>query len=137
MADYDPRPLLRARVLRYFVCLTVLQAKQRMTMPELIAALEQSGCRVSGRPSKAISDSLRWAVPRGWITPAGRGAYAPGRIAKSTQWYMRQALAAAQLPGGDPVTMHTLERRLTSRLLLTQFRARTGDLGERKLGLSL
>jgi hypothetical protein len=108
-----------------------------VTVRQLTEELERSGFRVNGRASKAISDSLRWAIPRGWISPAGRGAYAPGRIGKSTQSYMRQAIAKACLPGGDPVLVNTMERRIESRVRHALISARVRDLGNVTFELSL
>ncbi len=71
-------------------------------MAELAARLEARGLRVKARPSKAISDTLRWAEPRGWAIKIGRGRYGPGRIPESTLRYMRTIVSVA-IREGDPL----------------------------------
>jgi hypothetical protein len=93
MADEDHRPFLRARLLRYFVCLELQRSDEPLAVRDLVAALERSGFRIKGRPSKAISDTIRWAVPRGWIRPHGRATYEKGRVGRTTLRYMRDTLA--------------------------------------------
>lgn len=99
---------LRARVLRYWVCLQLLAANGRpVAVDQLVAVLEAQELRVKGRPSKAISDCLRWATSRGWARRMERGTYRSGRIPESTVRYMREVVHRARFVG-DPVVANTL-----------------------------
>jgi hypothetical protein len=102
MDDEDHRPFLRARLLRYFVCLELQMSDDPLTVRELSARLERSGFRIKGRPSKAISDTIRWAVPRGWIRPYGRATYGRGQVGRTTLRYMRETLARARREASAP-----------------------------------
>jgi hypothetical protein len=55
------------------------------TVQELIAGLVQLGFGFHGRPSKAVSDALRWEVRLGRVYPRGRALYGPGEIPRSTE----------------------------------------------------
>jgi hypothetical protein len=111
MRDAKTKAIIRPRLLRYWVCLQLQAAREPMRIRELVANFELSPYEIRGRTSKAISDTIRWAVPRGWIHPMGRGKVQPVRIPDSTQRYTRSKLEAA-LAGGDPSWINTQERKL-------------------------
>lgn len=46
-----------------------------MTVSELVAALAAAGHWVRGRPSKVVSDALRWEISNGRVIRTGRGRY--------------------------------------------------------------
>jgi hypothetical protein len=79
------------------------------TVEELVDALAYHGFRTAARPSKAISDALRWEVAHGRVIRFQRGRYGPGDMPRSTEYriYKRvQALharvAELSLKGGQP-----------------------------------
>jgi hypothetical protein len=80
-----PKPLvLRGTVLRY-VLIYLLRLRGPRTIPDLVAGLQQWGFAVEGRPSKTVSDALRWERRRGRVERRGRGRYIAGDIARSTE----------------------------------------------------
>jgi hypothetical protein len=55
------------------------------TVDELVDALAYHGFRPTGRPSKAVSDALRWETARGRTIRVRRGHYRPGRTPQATR----------------------------------------------------
>jgi hypothetical protein len=84
---------LRGIELRYV--LTFHLANQGpATVAELIDVIRHHGFCVHGRPSKAISDALRWEIEHGRVHRLGRGGYGPGHIPRSTDYrILRRVLA--------------------------------------------
>jgi hypothetical protein len=64
------------------------------TVPELIDALSWHGFRVRGRPSKAVSDALRWEVERGRVYRLARGRYGPGYTPRGTEHRIHRRVLA-------------------------------------------
>jgi len=64
------------------------------TIAELIPALNHHGFTVRGRPSKTISDALRWEMEHGRVHRVGRGRYAPAYIPRSTEHRIHQRVLA-------------------------------------------
>lgn len=60
-----------------------------MTVRELLAALEAADLRIGGRPSKTVSDALRWEIRRGRVRRAARSTYVTDRIPPSTVRFIR------------------------------------------------
>ena len=80
----DTTKRLRGIELRYVLTATV--AKQGvMSVEDLSYELARLGFSVVGRPSKVISDALRWEVGLGRVTRCGRGSYGPGAMPRSTE----------------------------------------------------
>jgi hypothetical protein len=75
--------LLRSTDLRY-VLTRILQLHGPMTVAELVAELHRWGFTVAGRPSKTVSDTLRWEMRRDRVRRRGRGRYAQGAVPRST-----------------------------------------------------
>jgi hypothetical protein len=69
-----------------------LKRHKVMTVKELVAALAADGYGPYGRPSKAVSDALRWEIPWGRVKRLRRGVYAFGRLPRSTEYRMRKGL---------------------------------------------
>lgn len=93
-----PRPV-RAIELRYLLTWYLSQLGP-LSVAELARLLDGEGLSVHGRPSKEISDALRWEVRRGRVNRVGRGRYAPGRIPRGTAHRIRtrvEAMRARQL----------------------------------------
>jgi hypothetical protein len=55
------------------------------TVEELVDALAYHGFRPIGRPSKAVSDALRWETVRGRVIRIRRGNYRPGTMSRATR----------------------------------------------------
>jgi hypothetical protein len=96
--------ILRGIELRY-VLTRHLQLSGPMTVAALVEDLEDCGFGFVGRPSKAVSDALRWEVERDRVRRLRRGRYGPGAMPRSTEHHIRkrvQALrAAASKARGD------------------------------------
>lgn len=80
--------------LRHAICVCLLQARSLLTVPEVVAGVEALGCSVPGRPSKTVSDALRWEIRRGRVVRRGRSLYQTGRMARSTEWWMQREIAS-------------------------------------------
>lgn len=70
-------PPLSGRALR-FVLVDQIRRNQTMTIAQLVARLADQGHTLHGRPSKVISDALRWEDARDRIVRVGRGEYRYG-----------------------------------------------------------
>lgn len=64
------------------------------TVTELIDALKWHGFCVRGRPSKAISDALRWEIERGRVRRLARGRYGPRYMPRGTEHRIHQRVLA-------------------------------------------
>lgn len=89
MARSEP---LCGRELRYRLTLLLRDAHRAMTLRELLSLLQSAGVPISGRPSKTVSDALRWEVRRGRVRRTARSTYATGRIPESTVRFIRHWL---------------------------------------------
>ena len=82
--DTPNAPLrLRGTDLRYALT-RVLQLSGPLTVAEIVAELNRWGFAVAGRPSKTVSDTLRWEMRRDRVRRHGRGLYAQGAVPRST-----------------------------------------------------
>lgn len=86
--DDDGRPPLWGRERRCMLT-ELLWERGPMTVAEMAAALADEGWQVGGRPSKTISDALRWEVAHGRVVRMRRGLYGPGRMPKQTKSWIR------------------------------------------------
>ena len=75
---------LRSTELRY-VLTRILQLKGPSQVAEIVAELHRWGFTVAGRPSKTVSDALRWEMARGRVFRRGRGRYIAGCPPRSTE----------------------------------------------------
>ncbi len=67
-----------------------LHRQGSLTVRQLASLLERGGFTTLGRPSKAISDALRWEVARGRVLRVGRGRYVAGHIPRTTLGRIRR-----------------------------------------------
>jgi len=88
----NPRRL-RGIELRYVLTMH-LAVHGPATVAELIGALDRHGFWVRGRPSKAVSDALRWEIEHGRVHRLGRGRYGPAYIPRSTEYRIHQRVLA-------------------------------------------
>ena len=75
---------LRGIELRYTLTMQLFRHGPA-TIAELAGALAFHGFAVGGRPSKAISDALRWEMAHGRVRRLGRGRYGPGWMPRGTE----------------------------------------------------
>jgi hypothetical protein len=87
------QPLLRGIELRYVLTMH-LAVHGPATVAELIDVVGYHGFRVQGRPSKAVSDALRWEIDHGRVHRLGRGRYGPASIPRSTEYRIHQRVLA-------------------------------------------
>jgi hypothetical protein len=109
-----PSPMvLRGTLLRY-VLIRLLQLSSPLTIPQLVAGLQKWGFAVEGRPSKTVSDALRWERRRGRVERRGRGRYIAGDMPRSTEYRiirrvedLRDQAMPLSLEGGhdDPMSL--------------------------------
>lgn len=101
--------------LRYAICVCLLDAQVPLTLPEVVAGLEELGVPVPGRTSKTVSDALRWEVRKGRAVRLARSLYRAGSMPRSSEWWIRRQVAArrdcrshAGQPQGRPPTSTTV-----------------------------
>ena len=80
-----PPKTLRSTNLRYTLT-RLLQLCGPSTVAELVAALRQWGFTVDGRPSKTVSDALRWEMEHDRVRRIGRGLYRAGGMPIGTEY---------------------------------------------------
>ena len=89
IGSYDILPAL-ARPLRgielRYTLVRLLQLIGPCTVPELVVAMQEWGFGVEGRPSKTVSDALRWERRRGRVRRLDRGLYRAGGMPRSTEY---------------------------------------------------
>lgn len=90
-----PDRFLGGRMLRY-VLTDTLCTRGPCTVAELTAAVGATGRVLSGRPSKVVSDALRWEIAHGRVVRLGRGRYGPGRMPRQTRAWIRDRVRAIQ-----------------------------------------
>ena len=88
--DTSTRLLLRGTDLRY-VLNRILHIRGPSTVAELVAELHRWGFTVAGRPSKTVSDTLRWEMRRERARRRGRSddrriVYGPVVAPRSTEY---------------------------------------------------
>jgi hypothetical protein len=71
--------------LRYALTVRLLEVGRVLSTRELVASIQSDGFVIVGRPSKTVSDALRWEVRRGRVVRRGRGIYAAGVVPRETK----------------------------------------------------
>ena len=77
--------ILRGTDLRY-VLTRILQLYGPCSVSELVSRLHSWGFAVEGRPSKTVSDALRWEIAHGRVCRRGRGRYLSASAPRSTEY---------------------------------------------------
>ncbi len=95
------RPILRGRPLRYLLVVILADARRPLTIVELVSRCRADGAHLGERPSKVVSDALRWEVRerRGGVRRVvrlRRGVYAIGEVPDSTMRWIRYRVAEAR-----------------------------------------
>jgi len=88
MYELFGRHFIAGRELRWVLTVYLFEGRT-MSVQALVRALEDDGFAVLGRPSKVVSDALRWEIRRGRVVRLGRGRYAAGRMPKQTLSWRR------------------------------------------------
>jgi len=84
---------LRGIELRYVLTMHLFR-NGHASVAELVHALTAHGFDVDGRPSKLVSDALRWEVRRGRVRRFDRGVYGPGSMPRGTEHRIRERALA-------------------------------------------
>ena len=100
---------LRGTDLRYALT-RILSLCGPMTVAELVDELHHWGFTVAGRPSKTVSDTLRWETRRDRVRRGEWGRYHPGAIPRSTEHRIIRRVCAlrAQVRAREFLTGETL-----------------------------
>ncbi len=86
----DGRPQVSGLHLRYLLTTLLLERGAHTMLDDLADAVASEGFVLPGRPSKVISDALRWEIGRGRVVRHGRGLYGPGTIPRQTKSRIRR-----------------------------------------------
>jgi hypothetical protein len=78
------RYVLRGTDLRYTLT-RLLRLLGPSSVTELVAALEAWNFAVAGRPTKTVSDALRWEMQRGRVWRRGWGRYSAAGMPRGTE----------------------------------------------------
>ena len=89
----NQRRMVRGTELRYLLTMYLFR-HGICTVAELTAALAADGFAVPGRPSKVVSDALRWECLRQRVLPRGRGRYGPGWMPRGTEYRIHKRVLA-------------------------------------------
>jgi hypothetical protein len=85
--------LLRGYELRCVLTLHLFQ-NGVTTVDDLIDMLDYHGFEVAGRPSKAISDALRYEIEHGRVRRIRRARYGPDEMPRATEYRIHQRALA-------------------------------------------
>ena len=100
------RKTLRGIELRYVLTHYLLH-HGTCSIGELAAELESRGFCVQGRPSKAISDALRWERGLGRVFRRGRGRYGPAALLpRSTEYRIHQRVMTLRAAAAEQDPLH-------------------------------
>lgn len=80
----DDRYVLRGTDLRY-VLTRLLRLNGQSTVTELVAALDAWNFTVPGRPTKTVSDALRWEMQHERVWRRGWGRYSAAGMPRGTE----------------------------------------------------
>ena len=85
--DITP-PQLQGRNLRYVLTMRLFDTGAQ-SVDDLVGTVQRGGFLIGGRPSKTVSDALRWEIARGRVVRLGRGRYGPGAMPRQTRDWIR------------------------------------------------
>ena len=75
---------------RHFLVAVLADARRPMRVTELAERVADEPAQLKGRPSKVISDALRWEIARGRVRKIARGVYEYATAPRSTLRFIRQ-----------------------------------------------
>lgn len=88
---------LGGMLLRYEICVVLMNAEKDLTVHELTERIERDGFTLAGRGGKTVADAIRWEVGKQRVRKVGRGLYRPGYIADTTEKRMRTRIDWAKV----------------------------------------
>lgn len=103
MTDAGAPPPIAGLHLRYLLTLHLADCGES-SIDGVVAAVERTGFSLTGRPSKAVSDALRWEVRRGRVVRLGRGRYGPGTMPRQTRSWMRRRMRSVRESAARPLS---------------------------------
>jgi hypothetical protein len=71
------------------------------TVAELLDLLAYHNFDTGGRPSKVVSDALRWEIAHGRVRRRGWGRYGPGVIPRSTEYRIVERVITLRKEAGS------------------------------------
>lgn len=92
--------LLKGTNLRYVLTMQLFLCGP-MSVADLVDALDDQGFTTTGRPSKTISDALRWEMAHGRVYRARHGRYRPADMPRSTEYRIRERVYALRAAAAD------------------------------------
>ena len=90
---------LRGIDLRYVLTMYLFQHGPA-TVASLVDALTWQGFEIAGRPSKSVSDALRWEIRRCRVRRLRRGLYGPVSMPRATEYRIHQRVLALRAETG-------------------------------------
>ncbi|MFN3003163.1 hypothetical protein [Mycolicibacterium wolinskyi] len=100
--------LLRGTELRYVLTIQLLQHGPQ-SVADLVEALREQGFTTKGRPSKTVSDALRWEIEHGRVYRIRYGKYRSASMPRSTEYRigkrvlaLRESAAQLSASNADP-----------------------------------
>ena len=111
-AVVDDRYVLRGADLRYTLT-RLLRLMGQSSVAELVVALKDSNFPVPGRPTKTVSDALRWEIRLDRVRRRGRGRYGACGMPRSTEHRIIDQVEKlrAEAESHMPPTAHRSERQ--------------------------
>jgi len=88
----DPR-YLAGTELRYLLTTLLIEAEQPVSLADLVRWIGVDGFILPGRPSKTVSDALRWEIGHGRVVRCGRALYSAGSMPRQTKSRIRHRVA--------------------------------------------
>ncbi|MGV0743628.1 hypothetical protein [Mycolicibacterium sp. XJ870] len=85
--------LLRGIELRYVLTIQLLRHGPQ-SVADLVDVLRDQGFTTKGRPSKAISDALRWEIVHGRVYRIRYGKYRSASMPRSTEYRINKRVTA-------------------------------------------
>lgn len=96
-----PARTLRGTDLRYALT-WFLHREGPHTVAQLADSLAEYGLGISGRPSKTISDALRWEIAHKRVRRVERGLYAANEMPRGTERRIGLRVTAMLRPSSSP-----------------------------------
>lgn len=100
--------------LRALLVVILVDADGPLTVAQLVGLLSSAQVELPGRPSKAVSDSLRWEICKGRVVKVGHATYCAGVVPRTTLRRLRQR-ASAGASSATPLAESTGDRGPASR----------------------
>lgn len=93
--ETGPLPLW-GQAIRYPASAELIRSGAPMSVSEPVDRLRYQGFLLPAKPSKVVSDALRWEVRKGRIIKVRRGVHRTGCIPRSTRYWVLDKAAAVR-----------------------------------------